>query len=358
MDNETALLVFTLYFFCAVFFSVLINGLFLKFTKTLGIRNQPEEIIRWSPKAKPSIGGISFYIIFLFSITSYFFIFKDVSLTTNVEFLGMLLACTIAFLMGLADDAYNTRPLLKLFVQILCAGILIWSGIYIQITGNDAVNYALTVVWVVGIMNSINMLDNMDGVTTVVSIHILFAAIASMIICRTKDDLYFTILAGVVAALIGFLKFNWHPSKMFMGDTGSQFLGAFLAIIGIEFFWNGKDVAGAAIQTKEIASVILVFLLPLSDTTNVFIRRLARRSSPFIAGKDHTTHHLVYAGLSEKQVSIVFTVLASVSVTLMILIQFIPDWSLLYFGFVCLYAFLVFAALFRITLKYKNPSEK
>ncbi|MFH0894574.1 MAG: MraY family glycosyltransferase [Bacteroidota bacterium] len=358
MDRETALLVFTLYFFCAVFFSTLINGLFLRFTHTLGIRNHPEEIIRWSPKAKPSIGGISFYIVFLFSITSYFFIFRDIGLTTNIEFLGMLLACTVAFLMGLADDAYNTKPLLKLLVQVFCAVILIWSGIYIKVSPNEALNYTLTVFWVVGIMNSINMLDNMDGIATTVSIYIIFAAIATMLIRHSKNDLYFTILTGVVASLIGFLKFNWHPSKMFMGDTGSQFLGAFLAIIGIEFFWNGKDVAELVIQTKQIASVILVFLLPLCDTSNVFIRRLLKGKSPFIGGKDHTTHHLVYAGLSEKQVAGVFTLLSVISVSLMILIQFIPDWNLIYFSLVCLYALLVFIVLLRVTIKYQNTLEK
>ncbi|HEX8517139.1 MAG TPA: MraY family glycosyltransferase, partial [Bacteroidia bacterium] len=283
MDGKLYLvLVYGSYFISTVILSFLINGLFLKFATTLGIRNTNQTVIRWSPQAKPSLGGISFYIIFLISIASYPIFFEQSKVLLSKPLLGILAACTLAFLMGLSDDAYNTKPLLKFIIQLCCGLILISTGTYISIFSNMLFNYALTLFWVVGLMNSINMLDNMDGITTLVSITIIISALFILYINNDNYSIHIMLLIGVLAALIGFLFFNWHPSKMFMGDTGSQFLGLFLAAMGIIYFWNTPDVHGKLIQSKQFFVTILTFAIPIIDTTTVTINRLLKGKSPFV----------------------------------------------------------------------------
>ena len=168
---------FYLAFFSASFiFSFLINSLFLRFSKTLGIRDKKETVIRWATTSKPAFGGISFYIVFLLSFTSYSIFFEAQEVLLNKKMVGLLATATLAFMMGLADDAYNTRPFLKLFAQILCGVILCYSGIYIGIFTSMTLNYIITVIWIVGIMNSVNMLDNMDSIAAIVSILIFSTA--------------------------------------------------------------------------------------------------------------------------------------------------------------------------------------
>ena len=124
MKDSYFYLVFGFFFVVSVLFSFLINNLFLKFVKTLGIRNQDDTIIRWGSQSKPAVGGFSFYILFLLSIIVYPVFFDSNQVFLNKQFIGILLASMLGFLLGLADDAYNTKPMLKLSTQITCAVIL------------------------------------------------------------------------------------------------------------------------------------------------------------------------------------------------------------------------------------------
>ena len=166
----------------------------------------------------------------------YSILFEPTQRLYHYGFVGLLLSCAAGFLIGLADDAYDTRPILKFGIQFLCGVILIASGVYINLTHNLLLNYLLTIFWVVGIMNSINMLDNMDGITTIVTIGIVLNIIYVILFHHDFNNLHLLVLTGVLASLFAFLYFNWHPSTMYMGDTGSQFLGAFLATMGIIYF--------------------------------------------------------------------------------------------------------------------------
>ena len=103
------------------------------------------------------------------------------------------------------------------------------------------IDYSLTIFWVIAIMNSINMLDNMDAITTSVSISILFVAIGMALLVVSPSLWVYPCLIGVLAGLIAFLPYNWNPAKIYMGDTGSQFLGVFLAGLGVELFWNHQN---------------------------------------------------------------------------------------------------------------------
>ena len=352
MSEETYyLVVYNSFFICAVIFSFLINKLFLKFSKTLGIRNINDgTVIRWGAMSKPAFGGISFYIIFLLSIASYSFFFNLGPVVLNKGFVGILLAITIGFLMGLADDAYNTKPILKFLVQFFCGVILILADIYIQITPYPLLNYFLTILWIVGIMNSINMLDNMDAITTLVSITILLICCVTIIFNKDFTNLHFFILTGVQAALAGFLYFNWHPSKMYMGDTGSQFLGILLGAIGIIYFWNAPYETGPVNMYKQLAKVALVFILPLADTAIVIITRLMKGYSPFIGGRDHTTHSLALMGFTDRQVALIFTFISFLSLVWIIIIDvYFKHWNFIHTLMILIYLLIVFSILFYIT---------
>ena len=208
----------------------------LKFATNLGIRNNDQPVMRWSNVAKPALGGITLYISFLISSTCFSIFFDEVF--KDLQTLGTLISVAIGFMMGLADDAYNTKPIIKSLAQVSCGVILVATGTYIHFFENDYLNYILTVLWVIGIMNSINMLDNMDGITTIVSIFILLIALFYLAIHDDYNNFDFFAILGVLASLTAFLFHNWNPSKMFMGDTGSQFIGVFLAIISIKYMWN------------------------------------------------------------------------------------------------------------------------
>jgi len=348
---------FYIIFFAAAFlFSFLINALFLRFASTLGIRDKKETVIRWASTSKPAFGGISFYIVFLISLTSYSMFFPAEEVLWNKKVVGLLGTATLAFMMGLADDAYNTKPLLKLFVQILCGAILCYSGIHIGIFSNMMMNYILTILWVVGIMNSVNMLDNMDGIATIVAIFIFSTAGMLIYISGAHNNIHFLMLIGLVGSLLGFLIFNWNPSKLYMGDTGSQVIGLMLASIGIIYFWNNSASMNDSISiSKQLLTVSVAFILPLADTCIVIINRLLEKRSPFIGGRDHTTHNLFYRGITEKRIAVLFGGIGFCSLIIVYIMETkITTWGIEEFSLFSIFPITVFFFLFAVTKMKKN----
>lgn len=309
------LIIYAVFFAIAILFSALINSLILKFSTNLGIRNTNNAgQIRWGSSSKPSLGGFSFYIVFLVSISMLGVVPTVGDGVFNKQLVGLLAASSLGFLIGLADDAYNTNPLVKFIGQFTCANLLITTGYIIHISPVEELNYFITVLWVIGLMNSINMLDNMDGITASTTAAILMGSVVLIIADKGVNNIYLMIILGVLGALIGFLIFNWHPAKMYMGDTGSQFLGVFLAGISILFFWDYRQDEKSIIDFRQFLFPMLLFIVPLIDTATVFIRRLMRKQSPFVGGKDHTTHHLAYLGLKDGVVCSILLTLSLVSV--------------------------------------------
>lgn len=341
-----------LFFVITISFSILINFLILRFSSNLGMRDATEapNQIRWGSSSKPALGGFSFYMIFLVSISMLGVIGTNNDVY-NQQLIGLMVSSSLGFLIGLADDAYNTNPLVKFIGQFTCANILVLTKFVIPVTDMPEFNYLFTVVWVIGLMNSINMLDNMDAITTSVSISILLGAMVLVLLDGNIDNAYLIIMLGVSGALIGFLFFNWHPSRMYMGDTGSQFLGVFLAGISILFFWKFKNPEAGIIDLRQFLIPMMLFIVPLIDTTTVVIRRLARRQSPFVGGKDHITHQLAYLGLSDQwvAVSLASISLLSVGIVAWMFLHF-DSWSFgLTLGFLAYFIiiFLVFQVLYN-----------
>jgi UDP-GlcNAc:undecaprenyl-phosphate GlcNAc-1-phosphate transferase len=343
-----------LFFLGALIFSILMNSIMLRFVKTLGIRNESETTIRWSSDVKPALGGLIFFIIFLLSIIFHSFIFSYEGNSIDFKFTGIVGVTALGFLMGLSDDAYNTRPVLKFLTQVLCGIILVYSGTYIDLFDSNFLNYPLTILWVVALMNSINLLDNMDGITTTVSLIVCFTILVLMINNKDTASIGTTIVLGLLASLLGFLYFNWHPAKMYMGDAGSQCLGVLLAALSIVYLWNPVTTDEFAIS-RQFLIPLLCFIVPIIDTTTVTIKRLSKGNSPFIGGKDHTTHHLAYLGFTEKQVTAIVALIAIVSSAIAVLIIIvIKVWSHWYTIIFAAYFIMVFTVLFSIAQKKIN----
>ncbi len=335
--------------------SLLTNGLLLKYSRNLGIRNKNDITVRWSNESKPSLGGVSLFTAFFFGIVVFSILFDQENNFQNKQFVGLISAATLAFVMGLSDDAFNTKPLLKLLVQIGCGLILYYTGTSIHLSGNEIFDFSLSILWVVGIMNSLNMLDNMDGITGVTTLFILIACfISSFILSDFQLTIWTLTLLVQIGALIGFLRYNIHPSKLFMGDSGSQFLGLIAAFFAMHDLWNIGVNTRLNVFTGGIV-VLIAFTPAIVDTLTVVINRLKKGQSPMVGGKDHTTHHLVYKGYNDKQVWYIFTAIGFFAALFtLVSIYFVKKGNPWIPLALSSYFLLVFIFLYRNTLKHKK----
>ncbi|MEO0472491.1 MAG: MraY family glycosyltransferase [Bacteroidota bacterium] len=314
-------------------FSFLLNKILLRFSKNFGVdsRQTQQNWVRWSTAAKPTTGGISFFITFLLGMLV-LLIVRPEQTATSSPYLALLLSATMAFLVGFADDAYGTHPSLKFLGQMMCGAILLYFGIRIHFF--EMVNpnlwfmdYALTMFWVVGIMNSLNMLDNMDGVTTTIATSIAMVGLIMITSLEGLSNIFYAVIA-VIGGFVGFLFWNWKPAKIYMGDTGSMFVGMILAFVGIEYFWNIPASPDNISHIRKGLIPLMVFLVPIMDTSFVTFARIARGGSPFVGGKDHLTHHLVHIGVPEAGVPLLLGAISLISGGLTILVyKLIPEWS-------------------------------
>ena len=326
-------------------------------SKAVGLKKRETTLPRWASQSKPVWGGIAFVFVSFIGILLLFGIEKGSLNIFCAENMVLMFTATIAFMMGLADDLMNASPYTKFFIQLLIGIIFISAGIYIHFFNNDILNYLLTIFWVVGIMNSFNMLDNMDGITSTVSITLLSGFLFVGLFTGTYD--YIVLPLVVLPILIIFLLFfNRYPSKMYMGDNGSQFMGALLAGLGIIFVWNHEITCDCVSDLSVILAVLLFYLLPLTDTTTVTVNRLMSGVSPFKGDKNHTTHNLVYAGIKEQYVPLLLFVINGISVALgtLLLVENVSVNSWVRILFV-VYVVLVFTILY-INTKIKHNENK
>lgn len=235
----------------------------------------------------PLLGGIAMYGAL---VTTLLILNSEWLLS---EGLTLIIAATLLAGIGLYDDLRGLDPLPKLVGEIIATIALISSGISLHITGIEVLDIALTLFWVVGICNAINLLDNMDGLSSgVAAIGCLcFGAIA-----LSQGQIQVAILcATLFGAILGFLRFNWHPASIFMGDAGSLFIGFLLAAIGLKILTPISD------NSFNCLIPIFVLAVPIFDTTLVTISRLRRQLKITDGGRDHTSHRLVKAGLTVRQ---------------------------------------------------------
>ena len=215
---------------------------------------------------------------------------------------GVLLSLTVVALVGLLDDRVGLPAWVKLGGQFVGFLILALFDIRVKLPIPELLNYIITFFWLAGISNAINFLDNMDGLSAGVS----GVAAAFIMLLGLQNDQFLVagLAAAVFGACLGFLRFNFKPAQIFMGDTGALFLGFLLALLGLQL----RFPANSSFVTWMIPVFILA--LPIFDTTLVVWSRLRRGVSPNTAGKDHLSHRLVQRGFSQREAVLLIYLLA------------------------------------------------
>lgn len=269
------------------------NEIFFRLAHRLGALSQgiPNQR-RWDSSRKPIIGGIAFFIVML-GIGAW----QPNGYTLPIAFLA---GGTLAFLVGLADDAYVTSPSSKFFGQLAAGGLTILLGGPQIDLGNPSLSAAFTLFWFTAVMNAFNMMDNMDGISGSVALPLLLWGYWMV---GPGEGVIYLALAG---ALIAFLVRNWPPAAFYMGDNGSQFLGYVLAYLGL-------DIAQRSLAPSwlTILALVQVYSLLAGDTFWVIMMRLLKRKSPFIGGTDHLSHRLARWGLAPTSIALSFLALQS-----------------------------------------------
>jgi UDP-GlcNAc:undecaprenyl-phosphate/decaprenyl-phosphate GlcNAc-1-phosphate transferase len=258
---------------------------------------------RWHSRPTPAIGGVAIFLGFGLAVGIGYMLDPNAvqglmahpaqAVLPLSTWEGLLLGATLAFLVGLVDDFAHLRPLPKLLGQTVAALVLVLSGTGVWLTGVYPLDAVISLAWFVGLTNALNLLDNMDGLAAGT------AAIASAymsILFFLEGSLGLAILSfGFAAALVGFLAHNYPPARIFMGDSGSLFLGLFLA---------GLALAPAPGLSRSLAAVlaapVLILGVPILDTTLVTIGRILEGRPVSQGGKDHTSHRFVALGMGEK----------------------------------------------------------
>lgn len=235
----------------------------------------------------PLMGGVA---IFAGAILAIVFIFREEFPRSVV---GPLIAGTLVAVVGLMDDRRHLPPWLRLGAHFVAFLVLLYFGVQVRLPVPAWLNFALTFFWLVGITNSINLLDNMDGLSA--GVCAVVAAFIMLLGAFNEQYLVSAVAAAILGACLGFLRYNFRPARIFMGDAGAYFLGFWLAVLGIQlrFPQNSNFVTWMV--------PVLIMGLPIFDTTLVTISRIRRGVHPFTAGKDHTSHRLVQMGYSQRE---------------------------------------------------------
>jgi UDP-GlcNAc:undecaprenyl-phosphate GlcNAc-1-phosphate transferase len=252
------------------------------------------------------LGGIG---IFAGILTGFWVAVAVDAAPASREAVAILGGCSILFVAGLLDDLFHLGPVPKVAAQLGAGGLVIWNGLTIAgLISNDFLAGVVALIWLVGMTNAFNLLDNMDGLAaTLAGIAATFFAIDAVTVHENKAVLALSL--SVVLACAGFLPFNLRRGRaaaVFMGDSGSQVLGFALAAFGLSASWK---VAGTTVATLLLP--ILVLAVPILDTTLVTVVRLLDGRPVYQGGRDHTSHRLVYHGLSEKRAVVLLAVISA-----------------------------------------------
>ena len=268
------------------------------FAEKVGAIDVPKDDRRVHATPIPRLGGLAIFIAFVISVV----IFADISFGTQ----GILLGSVIIVIVGVVDDIVPLKPWQKFAAQILAALVAILHGVVIDFVSNPLpvgetyylINLGIfaipiTILWIVGITNAVNLIDGLDGlavgVSTIASLTML--AVALFVSADTNVAI---ILAALAGACIGFLPYNLNPAKIFMGDTGALLLGFLLSTLSIEGLFKFYAIISFAVPFMALA-------LPIFDTTFAILRRIARGQSPMRPDRGHLHHRLLDWGFSHKQ---------------------------------------------------------
>ena len=277
-----------------------------KIALKIGAVDSPNLERKTQKEPVPYLGGVGISIgITVASFAA--LLYSDFSTETFNKALSVLLPAILISAMGLYDDLKGLEPWPRLVAQtiasIAVSIYLIQNNTLGQAFSNQALNYAVTIFWIVGICNSINFFDNLDGGAsgTVAVISIFLFAIAF----NQGQSLVSALAVVTAGATLGFLIWNKVPAKIYMGDAGALFLGIIIAVLTIRL---DPEVGP---QLRALAIPLLLMAVPILDTTTVVISRLSRGISPFTGGRDHLSHRLMRKGLGRKTTAYVLWAMAA-----------------------------------------------
>jgi UDP-GlcNAc:undecaprenyl-phosphate GlcNAc-1-phosphate transferase len=291
---------------------------------------------RWHRTPVPLLGGVAIFAAVVVPTV--------LVAGSNLAVWGLLGGSSALFVLGLVDDIRPFKPQVKVVGQILVASAMVSLGLELRLTSYALLNIAITLVWIVGITNAFNLLDNMDGLAA--GIAIITAGFRLTFFLMDGNASEALLAAILVGALLGFLIYNWHPASIFMGDAGSLFVGCYIA---------GLSLIGGWPYSRGITSVlvfpVLILLVPIFDTTFVTITRTLANRPISVGGRDHTSHRLVALGLSEpKAVAFFYGVAILSGLVALFSYQYGLSYSLVFIAFLVigLIIFGVYIATLRV----------
>jgi UDP-GlcNAc:undecaprenyl-phosphate GlcNAc-1-phosphate transferase len=259
----------------------------LRLSRRLGLLDVPgSSSHKMHSEATPMGGGIVIAGALLISAVWFQWLRSE-------QILGILLAAAVILAFGLWDDEKGLGAPLKLFGQGLAALILIMSGTQVLLFSNSFANIALTVLWVVGIINAFNFVDSMDGLA--VGVGGIAAAFFMIVTVESGQPELSALSAAILGISLGLYLFNVMPARIFLGDSGSQLLGLLLAAIGVAYNPAGLE------RLSSWFVPILVLGIPIFDTSLVVLSRVRSRRPIYKAGRDHTYHRMVRLGMAPSQ---------------------------------------------------------
>ncbi len=292
-------------FFVALTVSTVATPIARRIAIRLGVVDMPgERKIHASPI--PLLGGVAVYLAFVLAVL---LLGGDHPPGFLRQPAAILAGGSLVAAVGFWDDSRGKRlgPAAKLAAEVLGAVVLIWAGVQVEFLRQPVLNAVVTVIWVVGITNAVNFLDNMDGLSTGVAV--VASAFFFLLAITNGQFLVASMSAALLGAALGFLRYNFiltgagSKATIFIGDTGALFLGFVLAALGIKLRFDNTDLVTWMIP-------VLVLGLPVLDTTLVTISRLRRRVPPYVGGKDHFSHRLVTLGLTRREAVLVLYLIA------------------------------------------------
>jgi UDP-GlcNAc:undecaprenyl-phosphate GlcNAc-1-phosphate transferase len=265
------------------------------FARRWGAVARPRED-RWHSRPTALMGGAAVYAAFICG----FLVFQDWLPGGARLILG---GATLMFLTGLADDFWGLKAPIKLVLQLIVASVVVYFGVRLEWTGSEAFNIFVTIFWLVGITNAVNLLDNMDGLAAGVSAIACAFMTATFLLNGQEAQALLPALMG--GAALGFLIYNVNPASIFMGDCGSMFLG---------FSLGGMALLSSYDRARNISAVlvtpVLIMLIPIFDTVIVTVTRKLSGRPVSRGGRDHASHRLVALGLSERRAVLLLYALA------------------------------------------------
>ena len=339
----------------ALVVSFLASPLVKNFAYKVGAIDVPKDARRMHKTPTPRLGGLAIFLGFMISVILF------VPIQGDREMQSILLGVVIIVVLGVVDDIMALPAMLKFVVQIVAALIPTLNGVIVRAVSNPNIfsdnpywvlgwlSIPVTVLWIVAVTNSVNLIDGLDGLANGVSaISATTVLVISLIASEAQVAL---VMAALVGASVGFMPYNQNPAKMFMGDTGATFLGYILATMSIQGLFKFYAVVSFVVP-------FLILGLPIFDTAFAFTRRIAHGQSPMHADRSHIHHRLIDLGLNQKQaVATLYVISAILGLSAVVLTTGGEGKAMILFAALCIVAVVAAKVVFPKEITHEIQEE-